>query len=235
MSDPESAELDRLRGRAYGPDPDIDAAGAARLAELEARRREPDRAPEPQPADTPSAAVDPAPSPTEEAPPGERHTRVGSAARWALPAFALGALVAAGVTVALSTTTGPDGRPFRAATGTTTLPVVTSKAFPVEWAPHDARVHGWFAGLDVRSWRLDDTQECLGVASPDGMGLVVDVTCTPALLDPIIDVYVGEDTGDPYYPYTPDRMGGIPNGTIVRLQLVADEVVVTVAEPPPQR
>ncbi|MER7797583.1 hypothetical protein [Microbacterium sp. NPDC096154] len=247
-------ELAELRRRAYGPHADLDAAGFARLQALEEAARgeaargqaAPGAAPSahgapavagvvgvpatPRPADEPHAVaagegVQAAAVPDEGREPSGTDGRT-TPWRWAVAGLTAGALLAGGLATVLALS-APGGRGM----DQIRLEVVSEDREAVDWAPRDARLHASYESIDVRSWDQGEGQRCLGIGVLNRPRDYVNAFCVPDPLTPILDVFVvGSGLGGGY-PFTSESMGGLPDGTVIRLELVGDVVHVSIAEP----
>ena len=239
----EDVELSELRRRAYGAAGSIDAAGIARLAQLEELRRRRDeviaipkdgeagsKPPPDQPPEAPHPVdpVDPVePTPSVSAPAARRTRRWP----WVLGGLLIGALAGVSIAPLLPGGGAPwhqDGRPDAMLT-----PVDDGRGPGVFTV--DTVTYEYFYDLDVRSWTDTTSREqlCLGFASRSGGGLEGEMwaTCAPAGLDPVFDVEVFETEDAGASLFAPGSVGGAAVGTRFRFVLDDDVVKVWRIEP----
>lgn len=238
----EDAELAQLQARAYGPDADIDAAGAARLRELQERARAARAAavlPTPAPAGV--EPVTPAPPEAEPQPDGPaRPEPAGNAgpatedetparAWWRRPAViaAAGALagvaLAGGVGVAISGADAPDA----------VLHIVDEERPNDLFGSEDMTTYELYHRIDVRSSHPDGAS-CLfallelDVGDPDFPASYGDTACAPDGENPIVELWFGESP----MGWSAGEVEGFASGTFLRFQLDGDVVKVWRFEPP---
>jgi len=221
-------ELDELRARAYGPDPDIggDPAALARLRELEAAHR----------AEVESRADAPTRAPTREsatatdAPPSPR-VKKGSwrslmqratATWWSRLAWSVGALVVAGGIVAMvliASAPRPDAtlHPTEAEAEADDLVrrLVVEEAPWLEIDTSTLRPYESFLGLEIWSGVNAFDSPCL-VAVHQKNDILSEWRCAPAPADLIMDV---SSTGDGF-----EGFDGVAGDGIIRFMLRGDTV-----------
>lgn len=252
MPDPTEEELARLRARAYGPDADLDEAGLARLAELEAAlspRRpsashtpEPAREAEPEPAPSPADAAESLPADEPEpvpliAPvsltvePAPRTLDRRLRAAWVL-SILVTAVVAAGLT-AWTLPWGVRDDQQHAARLTEQpggAPAMTEWDIP-GLDQDDLRSYGSYRGLEVYA-----TDACIIVrAMGSDAGGSSSGTCTGAGLEPAIDFYVmrAPRAGEGGMRYPDETRARFPDGGVVRFARQGDVILVDEGELPP--
>lgn len=235
----EDVELAALRRRAYGPDADIDAAGLARLTELQSRSHDmPDLVeavpaelrpvPEAEAAAAPAAAAsDPAPA---SAPTLRDRVRIG----WPLLlAGALGGAVLAG---AVGAGASQFDRPY----ATLTAP---AGAEPSDRGPFGSGIpYGTVGEIEVGT-SVQAGEPCLWLRVPiefadgffgDEMTEPIEFAdCAPEPFIPRLRLTVGAMNGGwgSTFPVTADAFPDVPAGSSLEFSLRDDVVIVRLAEP----
>ena len=215
-------ELDELRARAYGPDPDIDGdpAALARLRELEAAHRSDveSRADAP----TRESAPDVAPSLRVKKGSWRSLMQRATATWWSRVAWSAGALVVAGgivTTILLVSAPRPDAtlQPTEAEAEADDLVrrLVVAEAPWLEIDTSTLRPYEPFLGLEVWSGVNAFDSPCL-VAVHQKNDTLSEWRCAPAAADLIMDV---ESTGDGF-----DGFDGVAGDGIIRFTLRGDTV-----------
>lgn len=253
MPDPTEEELAHLRARAYGPDADLDQAGLARLAELEAalssrsasrttpapepqREAEPEQESSPVAAENPPPADDPEPTPpiapvslTAQPTPRTLDRRLRIA--WIVSIFVTAA-VAAGLT-AWTLPWGVRDDQHHAARLTEQPGAVS---YAGQWImaglePDELRSFGSYAGLEVYA-----TDACIIVATDSleetgpGAG-----TCVGEGMEPLVDFFIPRrsraSAGD--FGYPEEMRDRYPDGVSLRFARHGDVILVDEGELPP--
>ncbi|OCG74376.1 hypothetical protein [Microbacterium sediminis] len=244
----EDAELAQLQARAYGPDADIDAAGAARLRELQERARAarsaalatapteapvtvaPVAAPAPPSEPEPSSPGAPArPEPAGDARPAAAEVEAPARGWWRRPAViaAVGALagvaLAGGVGAAITAGAAPDAILAIEPEG---------RAATVFGGFGDATVFELYHGIDVSS-TTQAGSTCLHVYydfvdEGGGTAAFGDSRCAPDGAAVIAEVWVGESP----YGWSSGELEDVRSGTFLRFQLDGDVVKVWRFDPP---
>ncbi|GAB3150001.1 hypothetical protein GCM10027058_13400 [Microbacterium neimengense] len=254
MPDPTEEELARLRARAYGPDADLDEAGFARLAALEAalstRRPSASHTPEPEPEPAREAAAAPAPAAADDPPPAEDPAPVTLIAPVSLiaeaaprtldrrlrVAWVLSILVTAVVAAGLTAWTLPWGarddqqHAARLTEQPGGAPTMTEWDIP-GLDQDDLRSYGSYRGLEVYA-----TDACIIVrATMSDAGGSSSGTCTGAGLEPAIDFYVmrAPRAGEGGMRYPDETRARFPDGGVVRFTRHGDVILVDEGELPP--
>lgn len=230
----EAVELAELRRRAYGPGGGIDAAGIARLRELEQATRTPaltepsagrvDEARSERPDEEPAAPVA-TDALTSVPPSGEGRGWLARRPTWQVAAAGviIGAVVAGGagaVVAAAASGSGPDAR----------LALASEQPAANRFHDVEARAHEQFHPFEVYSAPREE-MTCLYVALPteqDG-GWYGHVDCVPAGDSPRVSLWIG-DVGMPMGSLPP--VEGIESGTHLRFELRGDSVDVWVTTVP---
>jgi hypothetical protein len=248
MPDPTEEELARLRARAYGPDADLDEAGLARLAELEAalspRGASAQIAQDQGPSLAPSPVAAAAPPPAEEAEPVPLVAPVSLAAeptprtldRRLGTAWILSILVTAVIAAGLTAWTLPWGvrDDQQHAARLTEQPGAVSDAG--QWImaglePDELRSYGAYAGLEVYA-----TDACIIIAtaslaeSSPGTG-----TCVGEGMEPLVDFLIPRrsraSAGD--FGYPEELRDRFPDGVTLRFARHGDVILVDEGALPP--
>lgn len=248
MPDPTEEELARLRARAYGPHADLDEAGLARLAELEAtlspRRPSTSQAAEPEPEPVPQPAA------AEELPPADEPEPVPLIAPVSLTAqptprtldrrlraaWIVSILVTAAVAAGLTAWTLPwgvrdDQQHAARLTEQAGAPENMGQWVMAGLESEELRSFGSYAGLEVYA-----TDACIIVAtdsleeSGPGTG-----TCVGEGIDPLVDFIIPRrsraSAGD--FGYPEELRDRFPDGVVLRFARHGEVILVDEGELPP--
>ncbi|MDR6200064.1 hypothetical protein QE374_001973 [Microbacterium sp. SORGH_AS428] len=254
MPDPTEEELARLRARAYGPHADLDEAGLARLAELEAtlspRRPSARLAPEPRPDPEPEPGTVPQPAAAEGTSPSDEPEPVPLIAPVSLTAqptprtldrrlrvaWVLSIVVTAGIAAGVTAWTLPWGvrDDQQHAARLTEQPGVPEGVDQWKMTGLEAgelRSFGSYAGLEVYA-----TDACIIVATApltdpgSGSG-----TCAGAGLEPLVEFHIPRrsraSAGD--FGYPEELRDRFPDGIVLRFARHGDVILVDEGELPP--
>ncbi|WP_104162507.1 hypothetical protein [Cryobacterium sp. N22] len=215
-------ELDELRARAYGPDPDIggDPAALARLRELEAAHLADVESRADAPTISSAAGTDVAPSPPVKTGSWRSLIQRATATRWSRVAWSVGALVVAGwivATVLIVSAPRPDAtlHPTAAEADDQVRRLVVEEA---PWHEIDASTliaYGSFLGLEIWSGVNAFDSPCL-VAVHRANDNLSESSCAPPAADLIMDV---SSTGDGF-----EGFDGVAGDGIIRFMLHGDTV-----------
>ena len=217
-------ELDELRARAYGPDPDIDGdpAALARLRELEAAHRAEVESRADAPTRESESGTDVAPSPRVKKSSWRSLMQHATATWWSRLAWSVGALVVAGgivATVLIASAPRPDAtlHPTAAAAEADDLVrrLVVEEAPWLEIDTSTLRPYESFLGLEVWSGMNAFNSPCL-VAVHQKNDILSEWRCAPSPADLIMDV---ESTGDGF-----EGFDGVAGDGIIRFMLRGDTV-----------
>jgi hypothetical protein len=211
-------ELDELRRRAYGPDPDIgvDPPALARLRELEAAHRADVERRADVPTSKSAAGTDVAPT----AAPADAASAGDTATWWSRLAWAGGALIVAGGIVAtalLISAPRPEATLHRTAAeaDNQVRRLVAVEARLLEIDTSTLRGYGSFHGLEIWSGVNAFASPCL-VAVHRASGNLSEWRCAPFPADLIMDV---SSSGDGF-----EGFDGLAGDGIIRFMLRGDTV-----------
>lgn len=215
-------ELDELRARAYGPDPDIgtDPAALARLRELEAAHRADVESRADAPTNEGAAGTVVAPSPPAKDRLWAALVHRATATWWSRVAWSVGALVIAGgivATVILVSAPRPDAtlHPTEAEADDLLRTLVVEEAPWLEIDTSTLRAYGSYRGLEIWSGVNAFDSPCL-VAMHRANDTLSEWRCTPSPADLIMDV---SSTGDGF-----EGFDGVAGDGIIRFVFRGDTV-----------
>lgn len=231
----ERTELEELQRRAYGPEPDLDPAGIARLRELQERARiarttglsepGPAQPPEPSGAAEPEREA-PVADLTADIPAAEPVVAATARPWWRRPVALLGAGAVGGMALV-----GGVMAAVSAADAPAAVLRMTDEERPegVFGTIADPVLYDMYEGIDVRSSR-NEAGRCLYVAygsAATEIGVFGDVRCAPPGVAPVVELWVGISP----LGWSMGEVEGFASGTYLRFELDGDVVKVWRHEP----